>query len=56
MADDAHEDIGYADTGRQARDYGNDLEDIGQSTTEIININTGYQPNWGPAEGFRENY
>jgi hypothetical protein len=39
--------------GRRARDYGNDLEDIGQSTTEIINID---QPNWGPAEGFRENY
>jgi hypothetical protein len=56
MSEDDHEEVGYTDNGRRARDYGNDLEDIGQSTTEIINIDTSYQPNWGPAEGFRENY
>lgn len=55
MADETHE-VDYADSGRKSRDFGNDLKDIGQSTTEIINIDTTYQPNWGPAEGFRENY
>jgi hypothetical protein len=36
MADDPHEDIGYADAGHKARDYGNDLEDVGQSATELL--------------------
>lgn len=56
MADEAHEDVSYADNGRKLRNTDNDLEDTGQSATEIINIDTGYQPSWGPAEGFRENF
>jgi hypothetical protein len=56
MADDPHEYIGYADAGHKARDYGNDLEDVGQSATEVINIDVMYQPAWGPKEGFREIY
>jgi hypothetical protein len=56
MADEAHEDVGHADTERKATNYGNDLEDIGQSSTEVINVDTTYQPDWGPKEGFRENY
>jgi hypothetical protein len=44
MAEELHEDVRYTDTGRRARDCGSDLEDIGQSTTEIINIDTSYQP------------
>jgi hypothetical protein len=46
MAEELHEDVRYTDTGRRSRDCGNDLEDIGQSTTEIINIDTSYQPRW----------
>jgi hypothetical protein len=57
MSADTHdEDVGYADNGRPTIDFDNDLEGIGSSATEIININTAYQPTWGPTEGFRENY
>jgi hypothetical protein len=44
MADETHDDIGYADSERRALDCGNDLEDIGQR--EIINIDISYQPRW----------
>jgi hypothetical protein len=57
MSVDNHdEDVCYVDNGRQVMDFDNDLEGIGSSSTEIINIDTGYQPTWGPIEGFRENY
>jgi len=56
MDDSVSEEVSYVDNGREVRNDENDLEDIGQSTTVIINIDTTYQPSWGPAEGFRENY
>ena len=56
MADDPFEFVSYADNGRRVCDTTNDLEDIGCSTTELINISTAYQACWGPQEGFRENY
>lgn len=56
MGDEVSADVDFIDNGRNMVDEDNDLEGIGQSTTEIININTRYQPKWGPAEGFRENY
>ncbi|KAF2866206.1 hypothetical protein BDV95DRAFT_612068 [Massariosphaeria phaeospora] len=56
MGEDIADDSNYVDNGRNNQDEENDLEDLGQSVTEVINIDTGYQPNWGPAEGYRENY
>jgi len=56
MADDGGEDVGYTDNDRKSHMCDNDLEDMGKSTIEIINIDTTYQPGWGPAEGFRENF
>lgn len=44
------------DNGLVDSDSENDLEDIGKMTSEIINIDARYQPQWGPSEGFRENY
>jgi hypothetical protein len=34
----------------------NDLDGIEHSATELINIDTKYQPEWGGAEAFRELY
>lgn len=56
MNDDIYDKVGYVDNGRKIRDNGNDLEDIGRSTTVIINIDTTYQLSWGPAEGLQENF
>jgi hypothetical protein len=56
MSEELDEDVYYADNGTQLIGFDNDLEGIGASSTEIINIDTGYQPTWTPKEGFRENF
>ena len=42
MSGEDSEDVCYIDNGRQDEESDNDLEDIGNSSTEIIYINNTY--------------
>jgi hypothetical protein len=46
----------HYDDSDSGAESGNDLEGIGNTATELININTKYQPEWKGAEAFREFY
>ena len=54
--DTAADQNDHHDDSDSATESGNDLAGIGNSATELININTKYQPEWGGAEAFREFY
>lgn len=48
--------IDYMDNG-QKHDYEeNDLEGMGKTSTEVLNIDPIYKPDWSPEEAFREFY
>ncbi|KAF2005047.1 hypothetical protein P154DRAFT_350892 [Amniculicola lignicola CBS 123094] len=54
---DVPEDLNnHHDDYDSAEESGYDLDGIGKSATELIDINTKYQPEWGGAEAFREFY
>ena len=42
MAEHDHDDVGFIDDGRKARDYDNDLDHIGENDTVTLNIDTKY--------------